>query len=290
MQQIKSGIYYEDAYLGVTLGALNLPIGTILIDAPLRPEDSRSWRSSLISLRSGVVRLLISLDAHLDRTLGARAMDCTIISHQQTAQVFRNRPTIFKGQGIDTGSEWETYMDVIGTRWASPDITFSDNMSLHWGGKDVVLEHHPGSAPGAIWVLIPDEKVMFVGDAITPNQPPFLANANLEIWLESLELILKEYKDFTIISGRGGPVGMSEVKEQVRYLKTIDGAINRMARRNPPPESTEKLIPRLLQKISFPPEQYEQFAQRLRAGLYQYYTRQYLTLETPDPIQLEDEN
>jgi len=289
MHQIKSGIYYEDAYLGVTLGALSLPYGTILIDAPLRPEDSRAWRSSLISMRSGVVRLLISLDAHLDRTLGARAMDCTIISHQQTAQVFRNRPTIFKGQGVDTGSEWETYMDVIGTRWASPDITFTDNMMLHWGGTDVILEHHPGSAPGAIWVIIPEEKVMFVGDAITPNQPPFLANANLETWLESLDMILKDYKDFTIISGRGGPVGMSEVKEQIRYLKVIDGAINRMARRNPPPESTEKMIPRLLKRISFPQDQYELYAQRLRAGLYQYYTHRYLQLDSPDHSPLEEE-
>jgi hypothetical protein len=33
MQQIKQGIYYEDEYLGVTLGALVLPFGTILIDA-----------------------------------------------------------------------------------------------------------------------------------------------------------------------------------------------------------------------------------------------------------------
>jgi glyoxylase-like metal-dependent hydrolase (beta-lactamase superfamily II) len=289
MQLIKSGIYYDNAYLGVTLGALVYSHGTILIDAPLRPEDGRAWRAALINQRSGSIRLLISLDAHLDRTLGARVMDCTIISHQKSAQVFRNRPTIFKGQSPDSGSEWETYIDAIGTRWASPDITFTNSMSLHWGGPEIILEHHPGPAPGAIWVVIPDEEVVFVGDAVTPNQPPFLANADLVAWMETLNLLLKQYRDYVIISGRGGPVGSEAVQAQIRYLKSIAKAMERIAKRNPPPESTEKLIPGLLSDLDFPPEQYEQYAQRLRAGLYQYYTRLYRPDNPPDQITDEEE-
>lgn len=289
MQQIKSGIYYEDTYLGVTLGALVFPLGTILIDAPLRPEDGRAWRSTLINQRSGPIRLLISLDAHLDRTLGARAMDCTIVSHQKSAQVFRNRPMIFKGQSPDSGAEWETYMDAIGTRWASPDITFTDRMDLHWGGPEVILEYRPGPALGSIWVVVPDEKVVFVGDTITPNQPPFLANADLDEWLQALDLMVKQYKNYVIISGRGGPVGIDAVNAQVRYLKTIAKAIDRIARRNPPPEATERLIPSLLSDLSFPQEQYEQYAQRLRAGLYQYYTRLYQPSSSPEPLTIEEE-
>ena len=72
MHQINHGIYYEDTYLGVTLGAMVFNQGTILIDAPLRPEDARAWRSVLHNVRGGSSRLMISLDAHLDRTLGAR--------------------------------------------------------------------------------------------------------------------------------------------------------------------------------------------------------------------------
>lgn len=289
MQLIKSGIYYDDTYLGVTLGALVYSFGTILIDAPLRPEDGRAWRAALINQRSGPIRLLISLDAHLDRTLGARAMDCTIVSHQKTAQVFRNRPTIFKGQTPDSGSEWETYIDAIGTRWASPDITFTDSMTLHWGGPEVVLEHRPGPATGAIWVTIPDEKVVFVGDTVTPNQPPFLANAEIGVWMENLGLLQKQYRDFVIVSGRGGPVSSDAVQAQNRYLKSIAKAMDRIARRNPPPEATEKLIPGLLSDLDYPPEQHEQYAQRLRAGLYQYYTRLYSPVNPPDQVTSEEE-
>jgi hypothetical protein len=96
MQEITRGIYYETAYSGVTLGAILLPQGTVMIDAPLRAEDGRSWRSALNYLGGNSNRLLVNLDAHPDRTLGSRVMDCTIIAHQKTAQVFRGRPSVFR--------------------------------------------------------------------------------------------------------------------------------------------------------------------------------------------------
>jgi glyoxylase-like metal-dependent hydrolase (beta-lactamase superfamily II) len=275
MQQIKRGIYHENTYLGVTLGALVFPYGTILIDAPLRPEDARSWRSALLNQRGGANRVLISLDAHLDRTLGARAMDCSIITHIKTAQIYRNRPTIFKGQSPDSGSEWETYNEAIGTRWSSPDITFTDRMSLHWGGAEIVLEHHPGPAAGSIWVVIPEEEVIFVGDTVTPNQPPFLASAELKEWFESVDLLLKKYLNFTIISGRGGPVALESVHVQRKFLDNIEKLLGGLAKENAGPEATESVIPDLLADLDLPEDRREQYVQRLRSGLYQYYTRRY---------------
>ena len=50
MRQIAPGIYIEDAFAGVTLGALILPHGTIMVDAPLRAEDARTWRASITNL------------------------------------------------------------------------------------------------------------------------------------------------------------------------------------------------------------------------------------------------
>lgn len=109
MQQITQNIYFEDLYLGVTVGALICSFGAIAIDAPLRAEDARSWRAAINNYRGGSNRLVVSLDAHPDRTLGTRALECTIVSHQKSTLVFRNRPTIFKGLSVETGSVWETY-------------------------------------------------------------------------------------------------------------------------------------------------------------------------------------
>ena len=289
MQQIERGIYYENVYLGVTLGGLVFSHGTILIDAPLRAEDARAWRSSLTNQRGGTNRLLVNLDSHPDRTLGARAMDCTVVAHQKAAHAFRNRPSIFKGQGIETGSDWEDYNDAIGMRWAPPDVTFAEQMSLHWGGPEVVLDNRPGPAPGSIWVILPASRIVFVGDAVVPDQPPFLENADLSAWLETLDLLISSYRDFIIISGRGGPVAVEAVRQQQRFLKMVARNVDRLAKRNAAPEATESLIPALLSELTFPPEFQERYTQRLRYGLYQYYARRFRPSSSLEPPHLEEE-
>ncbi|MES0359528.1 MAG: MBL fold metallo-hydrolase [Anaerolineales bacterium] len=280
MHQIEPGIYFEDLYAGVTLGALILPHGTIMVDAPLRAEDARSWRSTLTNLSIGSNRVLINLDAHLDRTLGSRALDSTIVAHQNTAQVFRNRPSVFKGHSADSGAEWEVSNDVFGTRWALPDITFSERLHFLWGGPEVILEHHPGPTLGSIWVIIPSAKVMFVGDTILYDQPPFLASADLQAWIESLELLKDEYKQFSIISGRGGPNDVKDIRTQLKTLKKILQGMERLAKRNAPPDKTEGMISNLISDMSIPPQRREHYIQRLRHGLYYYYSQHYQPLES----------
>jgi glyoxylase-like metal-dependent hydrolase (beta-lactamase superfamily II) len=285
MQQIKPDIYYEVAHLGVTLGALVKSHGTIIIDAPLRPEDARSWRSALLNQRGGTSRLLILLDSHPDRTLGARALESTILAHDNTAQAFSNRSLIFKGQIDESGADWEGYHDAIGIRWAPPDVTFSQQMTLHWGGPEIILEHHPGPAPGAIWVYVPEEKVIFIGDAVITDQPPFLANADLETWIEDLTTLSKSYKDYLIVGGRNGLLTIEDVRAQNNFLKKVVKRLERLAQKNAPPEATDKLVPSLLSSFSFRQSLTERYTQRLKTGLYRYYHQHYLT---PNNLSLED--
>jgi glyoxylase-like metal-dependent hydrolase (beta-lactamase superfamily II) len=274
MQEIEKGIYIETSYPGVTLGALVLTQGTLLIDAPLRQEDARSWRAALINQGSGNARLLVNLDAHPDRTLGARVLEATIIAHQKTAQLFRNRPSIFKGQ-VESGSEWETYNEAVGTRWATPDITFSSQMTLHWGPPDVIFEYHPGPSIGAIWVIIPESKVIFVGDAVLHNQPPFLTNGDIPAWLESLDELRRGYQGYTLVTGRGGPVPFEAIRSQQQILKNILKGMERLAKRKAPADATLTLIPGLLSGLPSSPHLEDQYNQRLRHGLLQYYARCY---------------
>jgi glyoxylase-like metal-dependent hydrolase (beta-lactamase superfamily II) len=280
MQQIERGIYYESSYPGVTVGAIILPQGTILVDAPLRAEDARSWLNLLYNLGAKPNRVLVNLDAHPDRTLGARSMECTIIAHQKTAQVFRGRPSVFKGQNAESGSEWETYDDVVGTRWALPDITFTHRISLHWGEQEVLFEYHAGPAPGGTWAVVPASKVVFIGDVVLPNQPPFLTNADIPAWVETLDVLLSSYREYTIVSGRGGSVSLDAVKIQQRHLKSILRGLDRLVKRNAPAADVENLIPNLLSDLSYPPELKEQYYQRYRHGLFQYYARRYRPSES----------
>ncbi|NJN79808.1 MAG: hypothetical protein HC797_04675 [Anaerolineales bacterium] len=87
MQEVTKNIYIDDQFPGVTLGVIVTPRGLIQIDAPPSPEDARTWRASLMSLGGGIERVLVNMDAHPDRTLGARAMDCIVVAHEKL-QIF----------------------------------------------------------------------------------------------------------------------------------------------------------------------------------------------------------
>jgi cyclase len=289
MQQIERGIIYEDSYLGVTVGGIISSQGTIMIDAPLRPEDARSWRSTLSNQRGGSNRLLVNLDAHPDRTLGARALDCTVVAQQKTAQVFRNRPSIFKAQNALSGAAWEVYNEAVGMRWTPPDITFTQRMSLHWGAPEVILEHHPGPTSGTSWAILPTSKVIFVGDTLVLEQPPFLASADLGGWLESLELLKSSYGDYIIIAGRGGMASDKSISRQIQQLMNIIKEIERLVKRSAAPEATEGLISSLLSEYTFDEQWKDLYTQRLRHGLYQYYARHYRPASSLEQTGMEED-
>jgi glyoxylase-like metal-dependent hydrolase (beta-lactamase superfamily II) len=275
MQEITSDIIIETSYLGVTLGAINAPHGLVLIDAPLKAEDIRSWRATLLNLGGGVDRMLINLDAHPDRTLGSRSMECTVVGHENIAQAFRNRPTTFKSQNSETGADWE-FISALGTiRWNPPEISFSTTMHIQWGSHPISLVHKPGPNAGAIWAIIPDEKVVFVGDSVVVDQPPFLSQADLPVWIESLkELLSPDYREYFIISGRNGLVSHEDVRKQIKFLEELQPVLSTQASHKNPTEGLDKLIPELLANFQYPQERHTQFSQRLRWGITHFRTHE----------------
>ena len=274
MQEITSNIFIEDQFPGVTLGVIVTPRGLIQIDAPPSPEDARSWRAALMNLGGGMERVLVNLDAHPDRTLGARAMDCTVIAHEKTANTFRTRPNTFQAQGEETGSDWESIAGLGSVRWAPPEISFLNQMTLHWSESPVLLEHYPGPSSGSIWVNLPNEKIVFVGDAVLKNQPPFFAGSNLTNWLSTLNALLSpDFKGYTIISSRGGVITPTIVKAQLDFIKHTHDKLEKITTKKPNPAAIEKLVTSLLTWYKAPAARQKQFAQRLRYGLLHYNSR-----------------
>jgi len=283
MEEIANDIYIEDSLPGVTVGAIIQRQGTLMIDAPLRAENARSWKAKLLHQGGGIYRLLVNLDGHHDRILGNRAMGCNTIAHLETLQYFENRPTTLKGQNEDSGSEWENLLEMLGTRWMAPNIFLTDNISIHWGGPEIRIEHHPGPEPGALWVIVPEEKVVFIGDAVVLNQPPFLARADIPQWIQTLRLLRRvKYRNYTIICGRGGRATIQDVQNLQKYLKGILGRLERLSSHDGRPEQTGKFVKSLLKKHDFPIEFSVLYEHRLRYGLYQYFTKHYYSQTKPD--------
>jgi glyoxylase-like metal-dependent hydrolase (beta-lactamase superfamily II) len=229
MQEISPNIYIETAYPGVTLAALNCKRGLMLLDAPLRFEDSRSWRASLNPFGGGGERLLLTMDEHFDRTIGTRQMEYMTAGQEALTHVLRDRPVSYKAQGQETGAEWERLGGLGVVRWALPDITFSKEVDFYWDTFPVRLFSVAGPSHASIWVELPQQRVLFVGDTVVPDAPPFLAAANLTAWQEAVATLLSPaYKGYVVVSGRGGVVTIDEIKKQSKFLGKVQQQIEKL--------------------------------------------------------------
>jgi glyoxylase-like metal-dependent hydrolase (beta-lactamase superfamily II) len=165
----------------------------------------------------------------------------------------------------------------LGTvRWAPPEISFTSQMSLHWDNAEVQFEHHSGPTSGAMWVVLHEPQVVFVGDLVSKSQPPFLAHSDLPGWIEGLDIILgPDYRGFTVVGGRGGTVSSAVIKAQADLIRRVHDKLEKMARRESSPDATEKLIEPFLTGFKSSAARHKQYVQRLRYGLRHYYSRHY---------------
>lgn len=270
MKKISQSVLIEDDFPGCTIGAIVLPYGSIQIDAPPSPEDVRMYRASLMGLKTGSEQILINLDSHLDRVLGAKLMDCPIIMHEKTAELIKARPNNVKLQGEDTGSDWESVNGIGNVRWAPPEITFTRDMSIHWSDTPVHISHHPGCNPGATWVEVPSEKVIFIGDTVVKNQPAFYGQAKLIEWIESIDYLGDHYSGYRVLSGRGGELKSDDIRKKAETLRAAFKILNPLIGENLPIEKIDKVADKIFGLETYPNKFHSKYLQRVRYGIKQF--------------------
>ncbi len=270
MQEISPKVYIETAYPGVTLAALYCKRGVIMLDAPLRFEDSRSWRSALAAMGEGRERLLVTLDEHFDRTLGTRQMECMTAGHEALNQTLRDRPVSFKAQGQESGAEWERLSGLGVMRWALPDITFSHTLEFYWDTFPVRLFFVPGPSRASVWTELPQQRIVFVGDAVVPHAPLFLAAANLQAWQSAIDRLLSPaYKGYVFVSGRGGLITTAEVKEQGKFLAKVQQQAEKL-RQGADARAIERACMHLMKSFDSRSPLQQHYLSRLVYGLTEY--------------------
>lgn len=274
MRKIKRNIYFESNYAGVSIGAFLFSGHTVLVDAPLKPEDGRAWLTALKDAGASPHMTLVQLDAHPDRTLGAQTLQADVLAHEEIARQFRRRAAVFKTVRQESGAEWESTPGLTGLRWVLPRITFSHTAQLHFDDTQLHIQPRPGPGPDACWLLAPNEGVLFIGDVLTIDQPPFIGQADIPQWMEQLEeLQSRQYKDYTIIAGRGGKAEARDAKQMHSLLKDMHGKLRGISRSKNASAEIEKLAAKYADRYKPSLKLRPLYGQRLRYGMQEYATR-----------------
>jgi glyoxylase-like metal-dependent hydrolase (beta-lactamase superfamily II) len=272
MQKLAKDVYVESGFSGVTVGAVVADSGIVCIDAPTHPADARRWRLKLNQLSQKPVLYVINLDHHRDRVLGSQWFEAPVIAHEATSERLRQLPELFKGAASEAGADADLAAEVGGVRLVLPQLTFSGRMALAVDGHVLNLVARPGSAPGAIWVELASERIVFTGDAVTLGVPPPMQEANLEDWLANLaELRRARYPASVIVPGRGAPTDKKGLKPMEDFLKLVRRRVGALARGKKTRADAAALAETLLAQFNVPAAMREHYARRLRAGLEHLY-------------------
>lgn len=275
MHKIAKDLFIESKFPGVTVGAIVGPEGVIGIDAPTHPADARQWRQQLLETTGKPLRFVISLDHQRDRQLGLQWLEAPVIAHELTYERLRLLPEQYRNLPAEPGADSEQVADLAGLHVVLPQITFAERLTLLAGDREVVLTHRPGSAPGAIWVEVPAQGVVFTGDAVAVRTPPWLQEADLDQWLAALSDLRRRRPPVRhIVPGRGGLTDKDGVKATEDFLKLASRRVAAYARARKPRAELEALAQDLLGKPAGAAELRALYLRRLRGGLEHLYDQQ----------------
>ncbi len=273
MREIADGIFVEATLRGMTIGAVQTDEGFVLIDAPPFPNDARRWQEMLRDFADIPIRAVIMLDSHRDRMLGASWFKPELlIAHVSTRKFVSN----LSGSYVSTianmlSSNPTEQTALLSGKILKPTISFTKTMRLHFGKTAIILEHQPGPMHGSIWVRCQD--VLFTGDSVVVETPPYLNGPYSKEWLEGLRYLQDDLKAVTIVPGRGGDVvDRSQIEPIQQYLQLARDRMRDLFEMRRPLSETSKIVHELLTLFP-PPLEYElaEVQQRVRTGLQFIY-------------------
>lgn len=272
MQEIAPNIFIEQNSLGMVTGIIRSATLTTLIDYPFRQDEVKSWRGATSRMVSGDARYLIMLDTHYDRLLSSKGSDCTLIAHANTVVPGRMKVTNVKGQDEQI-IHTESY-DPTGNvaRLLPPEITFEESMVLYQEEYEIHLKHRPGVNYAGVWVEIPQQKIIFVGDSVMIDQPPYLAFSNPEVWIQEMKLLAgKDYRGYQIVSTRDGIVSQDDVREWGKVIGFIKNAFDQLIAEGAELEAWLLKIPDIMKHFNPLMREDERYYNRLRWGIKTWY-------------------
>lgn len=238
MREISPGIFVETDQRGANYSAILTDDGFIVIDTPIVPKQAVAFRDELnrISGRKPFL-YIINTDHHRGHIVGNQYFQPTpVISHDIAWKHMKGYGDNFKQRVIDSFKKEPEIQAQFGRlsdiHIIVPKITFSHRLDIVRGGRDLRVIRIGGHTAATSVIWMPNEKMLFVGDAVWVGQHPYMAQGNSKEWLDGLTYIRKLGAE-RIVPGRGsvtGREGTERMSEYIRYMRARIRTCHRQGR------------------------------------------------------------
>ncbi|GLW48222.1 MBL fold metallo-hydrolase [Streptomyces sp. NBRC 14336] len=198
-------------------GVVAGPEGLVLVDTAATAARAAALRESVQGLGRGPVKVLVNTHHHGDHTHGNGAFPgATVVAHARTrAEMARN--------GLALTGVWpDVSWGELSVRL--PDLTFTDQLTLYQGEKEIRLLHlGPAHTNDDVVAWLPQDRVLFAGDIAMSGASPFVLMGSVSGSLAVLAR-LRALRPRTVVCGHGpvrGPEVLDETEEYLRWIQRV---------------------------------------------------------------------
>ena len=270
IREIASDIFVETDFHGANVAYVRTDEGVILIDTPMLPNEARQWRAEIEEKSGQQIIYIINTDHHRAHVIGNQFFPtATVIAHEQAWKEMKSYGDSFRTRLInmyreripEAVDEWKEDLEII-----KPSITFTGRTILFKGDKEIHMIPVGGHTPATTVVLFPNEGLLFAGDVVVTNRPPFLSQGNTKQWLDALTYLRRLQYD-VLIPGHGELTGKEATERMSEYLRMVRRRARSAYRSGMPKADTARSLSHLIRFWPIPPFEKPKADRRFKSGL-----------------------
>jgi cyclase len=233
-------VYVETRYRSGNVGFVCTGVGIVCIDVPLMPDDVYHWLGCVRSTADEPILFVVQTDYDRRRIASTRLFHAPVIAHNAATDQMKK---IYSRE-----KEVQRIKDLLGYdsqegnwRVRMPDITFTEQLILVKGSREIHLVHGGGHSPATCMVHLPQERLIFAGDVVFNNVHPHMEFAETKAWLYALNRLRKMPVD-VIVPGHGPVCDREATYPLSGYIRDMRASVRHSYRERRSKSDTSKAV------------------------------------------------
>jgi cyclase len=270
VQEIAPNIFVESGYHGANVAFIVTGQGVILIDTPMLPAEASHWQDQIQQRTDEPILYILNTDHHRAHVIGNQFFPtATVIAHELAwremksyGDSFRTRLlNMYRDRIPEAVEVWSNDLRII-----QPQVTFSGRTVLFKGDKEIHLIPVGGHTPATTVFYLPYEQLLFAGDVVVTNRPPFLSQGNTKEWLEALTY-LRKLRYELLVPGHGELTGKEATDNMSAYLRLVRRKVRSAYQSGLSKADTARSLSHLIQFWPVPAFEKPKADRRFKSGL-----------------------
>ena len=211
MREIANDVFVSTAYYGANVGCVLTYEGAVLVDAPIVPSEAKAWRREIEQQTGAELAYIFITDSHANHAIGDSYFGAKPIANERAYRSMARFTPTMRERVLDAFRDWAPAIadELSGFEVKPPEITFDHDLTLYRGGRTLRMMRLGGHTPASSVLFVEDARVLFAGDLLVSDVPPFAGQGDSAEWLRALAKV-RALAPLTIVPGHG-PVGGVEI-------------------------------------------------------------------------------